>query len=601
MKRKITIGVLTVLIASGVCIENSAAAQANVSRSERRGPVGELTVNGKTFRLGSPTKARSEKRSSANRRVVSPDVITEPLGTPQEYSKTSGGYYSFAGRMNAYQDAGQAATIWWDGDDAYIYNLLSYKETDTYVKGTRSDNKLTLVLGQSVDNAEDFDIKIALLKTDLIVAPNPDADEDDDPEYVNYVNFVYSDDYDEVSYIIGEDGSLELDLPSLPAGGGSPLPDDGFTHLDPADYGFPYYCLGFYYTDDMQWTGDGDIFQTYYEFNYAATQVPEDLEWNYFVYVNNYDMGVLASVARDGNDLYVKGLSAYAPEAVFKATLVDENGVLTGHVPQLQFVGKSLDGYYNILTRAVKYNRGNYEFIEGDALFEVETDAEGNIVSILFDDSQAILVFNYADDEYDPYDEFPGIKLTYQESLEGTPKTPVDAYFEDHVAWLGSYWLFFTFDQFSTEENLLDVEKLYYRIFINGEPFEFVQHDGENPLGQFITMYAGFNQPTTLVPYTFNNGIDIFSDEYHLFYVALYQTDLESVGVQTVYTFGDEPTYSEVVTLDVSGVEKVSAAEVDATEYYTLDGRKVLNPDKGIFIKVDRLTDGTKRIKKEAR
>lgn len=41
-----------------------------------------------------------------------------------------------------------------------------------------------------------------------------------------------------------------------------------------------------------------------------------------------------------------------------------------------------------------------------------------------------------------------------------------------------------------------------------------------------------------------------------------------------------------------------SASEVTGVEYYDLSGRKISNPDKGIFIRIERLSDGSARTEK---
>lgn len=558
-----------------------------------------LRVNDKTFHIGTPEKtdkARKEAGRSNAKRVVG--VIDTPQGTPQEYSKNSGGFY-FYGNYNSYMDADQAATIYWDGNDAYIYNILSYKETDTYVKGTRNGNTLSVPANQRVARGDGFDIMLGLLKTVLVEVPNPDWEEGDDEEDKNmiYVNFVYSNDYESIEYSIDSDGTITLVLPDAPS---FEAPDDGYTYINPADYGFPDYALGFYYTDDLEWTGDADIRQEYIEFNYTAVEMPENLKFDYYSYLNHYDVGVLVYVAQVGDEVYVKGLSAYAPESVFKGTIKDtDNGKIIS-VPQNQFIGKSEDGYYNLLTRAVKYYRGSYTQLpeDEDAVFEIITDENGVITHLKGSSTDNILVFNYAGKDYDPYDEFPGVSLRYQESLEGEPMPPREAYFEDHSKWLGANYLFFYFDQFTAEGNILDINCLYYRIFVNGEPYEFVQHNGENLNGNFITMYQGMTPGSTLVPYTFYNGNDLFSDEFHLYYVGFYTWDIESLGVQTVYVYGEEPIYSEIVNVEVSKVENIETDDISSSEFYTLDGRKVLSPDKGIFIRVDRLSNGKTSVKK---
>lgn len=581
--RKSTLVLISLLIAG------SAAAAPVAPRRGSLTPGSKIEANGRTFVIGDPnTLPQSSAPRKARRVVEVPEVIRTPQGAPQEYSKTSGGYY-FYGNYNAYQDAAQAATIYWDGDDAYIYNILSYKETDTYVKGTRSGNKLIVPLNKPVDQDDDFYINLGLLRTDIAVAAN-DSDDPDDPDTVTYIFFLYNEDYDTVEYTIGADGKLTLEIPKLPEG--VEAPDDGYVHLNPADYGFPDYCLGFYYTDDETWTGDGDIFQTYEKFDYQLVDVPEGAEFNYYSYVNSDDNGVLVYVAKVGDKLYFKGLSAFAPEAVFMADLVQTDKGLEARVPQNQYIGKSQDGYYNLLTRTAKSDRwGNIDLADPDvpALFTVDTDENGVMTALRADGKDNILIFNYADDFYDPYDEFPGITLRYQESLAGEPMAPYGAYFEDHSQWLGAFWLFFFLDMFTEQGTILDVNELYYRIYVNGEPYEFEQHNGNDLKGNFVTMYQGIRPATTLIPFSFYNGQDIFYDEYHLYYVAFYDVEgFETVGVQAVYTFGGEEKCSEICTVDVSGVNDIAADVCESGEpvYYNLQGTKVADPDHGIYIMV---------------
>ena len=584
------------LAMAGMLLAGSAAASPlrdaprGIFDGSRAVPGSKIEVNGRTFVVGDPAMLKtSDATPRKSRRVVEvPEVIKKPEGTPQEYSKTSGGYY-FYGNYNAYQDAAQAATIYWDGDDAYIYNILSYKETDTYVKGKREGDKLVVPLNKPVDQDQDYYINLGLLRTDIVVMDSDSADPED-PDTVTYIFFLYNEDYDTVEYSIGADGKLELEIPELPEG--AHAPDDGYIHLNPADYGFPDYCLGFYYSDDKLWTGDGDIFQTYEEFNYQLVEVPAGAQFNYYSYVNSDDNGVLVYVARVGDKLYFKGLSAFAPEAVFMANLVQTDKGLEAQVPQLQYIGKSQDGYYNLITRTAKTDRwGNADLAADDvpAVFSVETDENGVITSLMADNQTNIPIFNYADDFYDPYDEFPGVKLKYQETLAGEPLAPYGAYFEDHSQWLGAYWLFFFLDMFTEQGTILDVDQLYYRIYVNGEPFEFVQHNGNDLKGNFVTMYLGMQPATTLVPFTFYNGQDIFYDEYHLYYVGFYDVEgFETIGVQTVYTFGGEEKCSEIQTINVKDVVKVDEIEINESGeavYYNLQGQRVANPERGIYIR----------------
>lgn len=602
MIKNFTLAVLGCLLFAGSSIaapkRNPQAQRAQFS-SEKIIPGGELIVNGKTFKI----KGESARRSTATRAVA--DVITTAPGTPREYTKESGGYYNY-GSIAAYQDWGQASKIVWDGNDAYFYNILSYKETFSYVLGFREGDEIQVPMGQSVDAGDDFDVCIGLLRTMIWTEKNPNWEEEDGDygREVNYINFIVDESMDEVSYYIMEDGSIILDLPEVNENS-VPLPDYGVEYLNPEDYGFPDYVIGFYYSDDLGWTGDADLYQLYEEFNYEKVEVPENVEFEYYSYLNSGNQGVLVNVGRVDDTLYIKGLSMYAPDAVFKAKIIETENGYKASIAQDQFIGMDMYGYYNLITKALVYDPSINDFdfgIPGTvATFSLSMDETGQIVSMSTDDD-SILVFNYASELYDPYDEFMNITLRYQATLEGTPCTPYNVWYEEHDDWLGANYLIFHMNEISEDGLILDVNEIYFRVYVNGELFEFQQHDGMDLKDDFVTMYAGVYQPTTMIPYLFDNGFDLFSFEDE-FYVGFYTWDVETVGVQAIYTYGDEETYSELVTVSAKEDDSVESfnAEVISTQYYDLSGKMVTNPQGGIFIKRSVMSDGSVKVSKVAK
>ena len=94
---------------------------------------------------------------------------------------------------------------------------------------------------------------------------------------------------------------------------------------------------------------------------------------------------------------------------------------------------------------------------------------------------------------------------------------------------------------------------------------------------------------------------------------VIYEDNIETIGVQSVYVYSDlqyqeeMTTYSDIVTLDiasgeVSGIQSIQNVQtVVNTEYYTLSGQKVKNPENGIYIMRSTLKDGSILVKKVIR
>lgn len=140
--------------------------------------------------------------------------------------------------------------------------------------------------------------------------------------------------------------------------------------------------------------------------------------------------------------------------------------------------------------------------------------------------------------------------------------------------------------------NFIDSNKMFYRVFTNGnttEPFVFTPEE-----------YQKLTEEMTDVPYGFTDMWDFSASSTsttHGFY--FYRTDLTRLGVQSVYVGGGEERVSNIVWGDVpgTGINSVTAEEEGEVTYYDLQGRRVNNPTKGIFIKKTTTSNGTKAVK----
>ena len=112
----------------------------------------------------------------------------------------------------------------------------------------------------------------------------------------------------------------------------------------------------------------------------------------------------------------------------------------------------------------------------------------------------------------------------------------------------------------------------------------------------------------TDIPVAFNAENDIYAyGSYHG--VALKRTDVQTIGIRTLYIDGDIRAESEIVTVNTNGepVEGSSVGQLNSTspatvEYFDLTGRKVSPAHAdGILIRRITMPDGTVRTVKSVR
>lgn len=544
----------------------------------RETPKGEITVNGQTYKIG---RVGEPEKPVNTRADVSTPVITTAPGELQYYCKDVIGY-ALGSPIQGY---GVASNIKWDGNDAYFLDIVTAAPMGTYVKGTRTGSTLWLPMHQTVLEFEDEDYNLSLGLFRPVFTEDTDG--------TIYVWFEYCDDYDSVVYSIDEIGTIKTeDMVAKYTPEGHPA----------SYYNFPNYVIGYYYTDDYKWSGYCDVFQAYDEFNYERVVMPEGLPITNMTYINSEGMGVIVKVAETEDALYIKGLSAYAPDAVFKADILS-GGQKIAVAPD-QFIGIEYDLYY-IITSTVKITNGEMELVAGEpVLFNLERDETGKIVSISADDSPLFLVFNDDPFYFWPMDVFMDLNLTTKESFAGTPCTPTDVYYGEYATMMGANYVFFELSSFANNGDIIDINNLYYSVFLNDDPVEFEETDGINLLGQDVVMYNGIKEPTYLVPYTFANDVDLYEDMGGTFIVGLYAEGIDTVGVESVYIWDGVTTTSELVTVNtatgeqtvspgINKVETIAAEDILSVEYFDFKGNRIYNPGQGLYVRKYNLKDGS--------
>ena len=520
-------------------------------------------------------------------------IITDPQGNAVQYLKESAGItYNWMLGTYIYQGS-NPSTVVWDGDNVYIKDIISDFDTKAYVKGTISGNKITVDLPQTIAFDEDmeFGYNVAMLKIDYYYDP------DDDETYIDYI---LDDSITSVDLIMGENGYFYMDIPG---------------DFDWED--FPDYAIGIVYTDvdpyyDGAWVGYCDFFQEYSVFEMEANQIPEGLAMETYSALNEeVGFGYIVNVGFDEDTVYFKGLSYFMPEGVTIGKMSpNTDGTYTIKIAQDQYMGLFEDVYF-VFTKAVMINP-DYDEDDPDSMFAIlaPEDVEIELIydpvakSFTYAESPYYLCLNTSLSSLYYIEVFEEINLTYQASAAGTPKDPENLVFIPFAQYYGYDVFDFTIPNLSTDDNILDLNNLYYSIYVDGEIMEFMEEEGINSFGYEIVMYEGITEPTTVLPLTFSNGNDIWSSD-NMAEIGIYFEGFTTLGVQTIYMLDGVTTKSGIVELnvetgEVSSVDSLNLndSSVKSIEFYDLNGRRVKNPDKGIYIMKSVLENGSVITKK---
>jgi len=323
----------------------------------------------------------------------------------------------------------------------------------------------------------------------------------------------------------------------------------------------------------------GELGISYKVADLKPLEAPADIQTSRYIF--NYRDGDrelksnVITIGTSGNEVWFKGLNTFIPEAWVKGTL--NNGVVS--IPST-YTG-IYDGY---LTYVTGLSDDNKRLVTPLTLTKTDQDYTAD----------ATVFINIGDETVDLNSNRVFKQGTMTPYIEGTktPTTPVidtseegtEAFDENE----GMGALIFTFDPVDTEGYPLDQSKLYYNIYSNGK------------LHTFNKDLYGLDQDMTDIPYAFQS--DFIMSMYGYFFVFFLE-DMDSIGVRAVYKDGDNTTYSGIATYHFreSGIDAATVfSKAVSEEYLNLNGQKVANPDKGIYIKIMHYPDGSRKACKVA-
>ncbi len=293
-----------------------------------------------------------------------------------------------------------------------------------------------------------------------------------------------------------------------------------------------------------------------------SSLTPEDYTFSY-TDEDEKSQTATVSIAVDGNDVWAKGFNEWVPEAWIKGSVENGNftfpsqyaGIYEG---MMLFTGTPAGDETNFSLEAVKFNKVDNTFL-AEKQFTVNI---GN--------RTAYAVSTYNNGFLSPYD-----------AVDATPADPTGFEPEPYSDAEGMGLLYFVIPTTDTEGNELDKSKLYYNIYTNDELYTFTPG------------YDGCENEMTDVPVSYNCDTLMSTGDGGIIFIFL--EPLNSVGVRSLYKGATATRYSNIVTLNFNDAISTTLYDKEAvrTDFYDLQGRKAVNPESGLYIRVSRYADGT--------
>lgn len=502
------------------------------------------------------------------------DVIYTAEGERRYYRKSCEGFYLYYGtQLGGYEaDDMTAEIVFGEDGDVYFKNILSTAAgTNSYVKGTLDGDQITVQLPQTVKWIENdpeygsYGINVDIMAYQIDV--NTDA--------FYYYHYTQKTD---ITFTLLNNGTIIMEN----------LGDE--------------LMLGYSYTDDGVFCGYADTAQTYYPISTDFNTIPEGVTLEDYAIISG-DFGYTTKVGFDGDKVYFRGLAENMPEGIVIGTLKDGKVTVTKDQQIGIYSAYLLHTLCGTPNPAYDpYDQTSYEprFLYSDGDFVMNYDAEKKSFSPVNSDEYLLLVAYLPDDYIYPVFALGEFVLAPHYTYAGTPMNPSNVKYYAISEFGGYNALTFDFSCIAKEGNLLDVNNLAYIVYVNNIVYKF-KNSGQ--------AYQGIPAGETWseIPYTFSNDLDIYTWSNQEREVDFYFENDKSVGVQFVYRYDDEEIFSDRVTYDIQtgntiiepvSVSTIAAEDVAGVEFFDLSGRRISNPEKGMFIKRTNAKNGNSIVEK---
>ena len=501
----------------------------------------------------------TKKDIQAAKKTPARVINEQPEGQAYNYTTTGRADYASSGYLYGAEMSGNTRVVFAeDGTTVYVRNILYNSGSNfgnNWVQGTLEGNTLTIPMGQSIYWSDQYQADVVLTWGEVVLT--------EDEKFA----FVADESVTEVTYLLGEDGSLTMQ------GGVAPTSDDSSAN--------EYYLgtgLSATWTDDGSWSGFCNFTQVL-----SNPVVPPAAP----TLITEQPEGDLYTYYRAGACIYssIFGLGETEVDGKMNVVFGKTDGALDGKVyiqnPMWWLDGNNtwVEGTYDWMTGLITIPVGQYLSWDEESEYGVqlmwgstyvyqdvdENGEEGYYLGTELDEEAENIYFMIGDDvielqgsEGDINAEFPenynatGLYAMYNDdqtwagalefgvkgqivhavhAIPADPTLPEEPWYDCGNE--GGYSTFdFKLPTTDVDGNMIDPECLSYSIFTDDDQiFTF------DPA---VYTYDDLTEPITEVPYwLYASGVD-----FHKGYVYFYRTNAEGfepmftrrIGVQAIYT-----------------------------------------------------------------
>jgi hypothetical protein len=555
---------LLLLVAAATLMLGATAATPKIATQAKQTSVLKLNQVAKTD-VNKEYTATGMLKSQANAGAMRAKAAVTPEGETKPYMFSA--YLSSLFGMSYYSGIAVNISKSEDGSKVFFDNMfpMSFNNGETWVQGNVSTDGTSVVIPADVSVAEmDWTDSAGELHTDIC-----------------YVGELVLSGPDEEGYYTIE-GVKE-----------AVYAKDGDTYFVEDDLNNPMRYIALF-----DYEPDGSIYAWDYmlcpSFEPApegleVVELPEGAEPAEFIYYYNdsWEEPVMEKglVYVDGDDVYMNDLTP-GLDAWVKGTK-DKLGT-TVTFPQGQFLG--IDGYYLFYTPFYvdgEVDEDGYLIVKpGD--FELTFDPETGVYSNL--DENKYSAYGLIDGSLYDYANSYQVK-PYAGDVPAVPSDPYNLEIYDYTASWGQYCLYYDLDPLDVDGNWINPENLSYYLYVDGEQYTLTPE-----------VFKMLEENMDLIPYGFADGWDIGNG-----YIYVGEPLMTTLGVQAVYTVGEETNYSNVVSVDLEGnvtvvpapqlnpdgLNNVTAKQITSIAIYDAEGRKLEAAQKGVNVVKMVASDGT--------
>lgn len=328
--------------------------------------------------------------------------------------------------------------------------------------------------------------------------------------------------------------------------------------------------------------GDGERrYQFSFGANYVMTPyvpetivVPEEAQYERYIYtylLDGDEKVKVIDVAFHEDDMYVEGMLIDDAWMVGQITdsIVTFNTKQKLGIYSEQFV-EYVSGQFlgvNVVTGAEEYDYADALVLNISEDKKELSFVNDSIVLMLTNGTNLLRVVKN-----------PG--LEYFNEVPATPSAPVFKDGNIDATWAG---LEFYIHPKDVDGNFINPEFITYSVFLDDELYEFIP-------GLYNVM-----EPISEMPYGFCDllGFDLYADG-DLHRVFFYGELFETISAEVYYTVKGERRTSERLVFGGNSVKAIENSKVVVESYYIdLNGRRVEQPQNGIYIKAEKYEDGS--------